>query len=123
FFLFAGEPSEVLNQFTALTGRAGQPGLAPMGVWLEQAPGVSLDETLAVIESFRANKWSVDTLQLAAPAVYAFQGDKPVFEWDTERCGDRREFQARLQQANVQLAAPTLPAVLQGTSLFDEWED
>lgn len=123
FFLFAGEPSEVLNQFTALTGRAGQPGLAPMGVWLEQAPGVSLDETLAIIESFRANKWSVDTLQLAAPAVYAFQGDKPVFEWDTERCGDLREFQARLQQANVQLAAPTLPAVLQGTSLFDEWED
>src|SRR5690606_2189140 len=40
-FLFAGEPSEILNQYTALTGRAGQPCLWPMGVWLEQAPGQS----------------------------------------------------------------------------------
>ncbi|WP_414599317.1 glycoside hydrolase family 31 protein [Achromobacter sp. F4_2707] len=124
FFLFAGEPTEILNQHSALTGRAGQPGLAPMGVWLEQAPGASLDETLAIIENFRANEWSVDTLELATPAVYGFQSDKPVFEWDANRCGDdQREFHARLQAANVQLAAPTLPAVLEGTELFEEWED
>src|SRR5690554_1667276 len=124
FFLFAGEPTEILNQHSALTGRAGQPGLAPMGVWLEQAPGATLDETLAIIENFRANEWSVDVLEMAAPAVYGFQNDKPVFEWDTARCGeDLREFQARLQDANVLLAAPTLPAVIQGTSLFEEWED
>ena len=122
-FLFAGEPSEVLNQFTALTGRAGQPGLWPMGVWLEQAPSVSLDDTLAIVETFRSNEWSVDTLQLAAPAPYAFLSDKPTFEWNAARCGDTREFHARLQKANVQLAAPTLPAVLEGTQLFEEWED
>lgn len=124
FFLFAGEPTEILNQYTALTGRAGQPGLWPMGIWLEQAPGATLDETLAIVEAFRANQWSVDVLQLAAPAVYGFQSDKPVFEWDASRCGDdQREFHARLQEANVQLAAPSVPAVLQGTPLFDEWED
>ncbi len=123
FFLFAGDPAEILNQFTALTGRAGQPGLWPMGVWLEQAPGATLDETLAIIETFRANEWSVDILQLAAPMPYGFQDDKPVFEWNAARCGDPRELHARLQQARVQLSAPTLPAVLQGTALFDEWED
>jgi len=123
FFLFAGEPTEILNQFSALTGRAGQPGLWPMGVWLEQAPGSSLDDTLAIIETFRANEWSVDTLQLAAPMPYGFQGDKPVFEWSADRCGDAREFHSRLQKAGVQLAAPTLPAVLEGTQLFEEWED
>src|SRR5690606_40748889 len=31
-FIFIGDPSEILNQYTALTGRAGQPGLWPMGV-------------------------------------------------------------------------------------------
>src|SRR5690606_32690435 len=40
-FLFTGEPTEILNHYTRLTGRAGQPGLAPMGAWLEQAPGTS----------------------------------------------------------------------------------
>lgn len=122
-FLFVGEPSEILNQFSALTGRAGQPGLWPMGVWLEQAPGASLQETLAIVKDFRANKWSVDTLELAAPMPYGFQDDKPVFEWDTDRCGEVRELHSRLQEANLQLAAPTLPAVLQGTQLFEEWED
>lgn len=123
FFLFAGEPSEILNQFTALTGRAGQPGLWPMGVWLEQAPNTSVDELLSIVETFREKEWSVDTVQLAAPAPYGFLADKPAFEWNPERCGDIREFHSRLQKANVQLAAPTLPAVLQGTPLFDEWED
>jgi len=95
-----------------------------MGVWLEQAPGSSLEDTLAIIDNFRANEWSVDTLEMSAPGVYGFQDDKPVFEWKAERCGDdQREFHARLQQANVQLAAPTLPAVLQGTAMFEEWED
>lgn len=122
-FLFVGEPSEILNQFSALTGRAGQPGLWPMGVWLEQAPGTTLQETLAIVENFRANKWSVDTLELAAPMPYGFQEDKPVFEWDTDRCGEIRELHSRLQEANLQLAVPTLPAVLQGTQLFEEWED
>src|SRR3546814_481854 len=42
-FLFVGDPSEILNQYTALTGRAGQPSLWPMGVWLDQAPGQSID--------------------------------------------------------------------------------
>ncbi len=123
FFLFAGEPSEILNQFTALTGRAGQPGLWPMGVWLEQAPDASIDETLAIIEGFREKQWSVDILQLTTPMPYGFQSDKPVFEWDTQRCGELRELHSRLQKAGVQVAAPTLPAVLQGTALFEEWED
>ena len=38
-FLFAGEPGEILNQYTALTGRAGQPVLWAMGAWLQQASG------------------------------------------------------------------------------------
>lgn len=122
-FLFVGEPSEILNQFSALTGRAGQPGLWPMGVWLEQAPGVSLDAALAIVKDFRAHQWSVDTLQLAAPMPYGFLDDKPVFEWHADRCGEIRELHSRLQEAGVQLAAPTLPAVLQGTPLFEEWED
>jgi len=123
FFLFAGEPCEILNQFSALTGRAGQPGLWPMGIWLEQAPGTTLDETLGIVRAFRDNEWSVDTLQLAPPAPVGFVDDKPAFEWDIDRCGESREFHARLQDLNLQVALPTIPAVMQGSVLFEEWED
>ena len=53
-FLFVGDPSEILNQYTALTGRAGQPGLWPMGVWLDQAPEQSSESLHAIALPMRA---------------------------------------------------------------------
>ncbi len=122
-FLFVGEPSEILNQYTALTGRAGQPGLWPMGVWLDQAGGQSVEDTLAVVQTFRDQQWGLDAVCLAAPAAYGFQADKPAFEWDANRVPDARDLFARAQALNVQFAAPSFPGVLRGTEMFDEWED
>src|SRR5690606_10510002 len=122
-YLFVGEPSEILNQYTALTGRAGQPGLWPMGVWLDQAPGQTMDETLSIVKTFRDRQWGLDAVRLAAPAAYGFQADKPVFEWDAARVPDARELAARSQALNIQLAAPSFPGVLVGTDMFAEWED
>jgi len=122
-FLFVGEPAEVLNQYSALTGRVAQPGLWPMGVWLDQKPGQTLDAALDIVEQMRAGQFSVDVLQLAAPAAYGFQSDKPVFAWNAQHVPDRDAAFARLQSLRLQLAAPCLPGVLQGTELFQEWED
>ena len=122
-FLFVGEPAEILNQYSALTGRAGQPGLAPMGVWLDQAPGQSTDDLLAAARSFRDQQWGLDVLNMAAPAVWGFQADKPAFESDSARVAEPREFYAGLQAGNFQLCAPTFPGVPAGTELFSEWED
>jgi len=122
-FLFIGDPSEILNQYSALTGRAGQPGLWPMGVWLDQAPGQTIAETLALAGRFREQGWALDAVQLAAPVPYDFQPDKPVFEWDARRIADPRAMLAAFQQLSVQVVAPTFPGVPKGSALFDEWED
>ncbi len=122
-FLFVGEPGEILNQYTALTGRAGQPGLAPMGVWLDQAPGQSTDELLEVAQTFRVQQWGLDVINLAPPAPFGFLADKPAFEWDAARVPDVRDLFARCLAGNLQLAAPTFPGVLADTELFSEWED
>ncbi len=122
-FLFAGEPAEILNQYTALTGRAGQPGLWPMGIWLDQASGQSVQTTLTQVRQLRESGLGLDAVQLAAPAVYGFQADKPAFEWDAARVEDVRTVLADFQELAVQLVAPTFPGVLAGSSMFDEWED
>lgn len=122
-FVFAGDPSEILNQYTALVGRAGQPGLWPMGVWLDQIPGQSADQALALAERFRVAEYPLDAVRLAAPAAYGFQADKPVFEWDASRVPDARDLTQRLSALNVQLVAPSFPGVLAGSGLFGEWED
>lgn len=121
-FLFVGDPSEILNQYTALTGRAGQPSLWPMGVWLEQACGQSAESSLQQIRSLRAQGMALDALVLAEPAILGFQTDKPVFEW-ADRISDWRAFATAAAALDIHLAGSCLPGVLQGTPLFEEWED
>ena len=122
-FLFAGDPPEILNQYTALTGRAGQPGLWPMGVWLDQAPGQSVDALAALVQDLRDQAFSFDSVRLTGAAPYGFQADKPVFEWDVQRIADPKNMLGRFNRMNAQLAMPTFPGVLAGTVLFEEWED
>ncbi len=122
-FLFAGEPTEILNQYTALTGRAGQPTLWPMGVWLDQAKGQSVDALADAARALREGGFAFDAVRLAAPVAYGFQADKPVFEWDAQRVPDARAMLERFNALQAHVAAPSAPVVLAGTSLFEEWED
>lgn len=122
-FVFCGDPSEIINQYTALTGRSGQPGLWPMGVWLDQAPGQSIAQTLLQARQLRDDGFAFDSVRLASPALYGFQADKTAFEWDSSRVTDARDLTSRFVALNVQYAAPSFPGVLADTGLFDEWED
>lgn len=122
-FLFAGEPTEILNQYTALTGRAGQPTLWPMGVWLDQATGQSAEALRDAAARLREDKFPFDAVRLADPASYGFQADKPAFEWDAQRVPDARSMLESFHALDVHVAASSAPVVLAGTSLFEEWED
>ncbi len=121
-FIFVGQPEEILNQYTSLTGRAGQPEIWSMGVWLDQASGQSITDSLTQIKSMREQEIAIDTLSLAEPAILNFQADKPVFDW-SEQITDWRQLQADLANYNLHIAGATYPGVLQGTELFEEWED
>ncbi|MFA5664216.1 glycoside hydrolase family 31 protein [Castellaniella sp.] len=121
-FLYVGEPAEILNQYTALTGRAGQPSLWPMGVWLDQASGQSVQHSLEQVRSLRAQGLALDALLLADPAIVGFQADKPVFEWSA-RIPDWRALVEAADALDLHLAGTCFPGVLQGTALFDEFED
>ena len=122
-FIFVGAPTEILNQYTALTGRAGQPGLWPMGVWVDQATGQALENGRAQIAQLKALNVGVDVLSLAAPAALGFSADRPLFEWDESRIGDLRETMAQAEEAQFKIASTLFPGVLKGTAMFDEWED
>lgn len=122
-FLFAGEPGEILNQYTALTGRAGQPVLWAMGAWLQQAAGETAAETAARVEQFRARQIPLDAVSLALPAAWGFQADKPVLEWDAERFPDAKQMLALFHKHNVHVSGACFPGVLKSSPLFEELED
>ncbi|WP_341667507.1 glycoside hydrolase family 31 protein [Alcaligenes sp. SDU_A2] len=122
-FLFVGEPSEIINQYSALTGRAGQPGVWPMGLWLDGVAGADIQALREQVRLLREQGIGVDAAVLPAPQSYGFQDDKPMLEWDATRLADPRETLAGLHAEQAQLAAWTRPCVLAATALFDEWED
>lgn len=122
-FVFAGDPTEIINQYTALTGRPGQSGLHPLGVWLDQAAGEAIEETVARIEELREQGFSVDAIQMAPPAPFGFQDDKNNVEWEADRVADYRSFFADTAEKEIPIMAPGLPAVREGTLLFEDWED
>ncbi|WP_032972116.1 glycoside hydrolase family 31 protein [Bordetella hinzii] len=122
-FLFAGDPAEILNQYSALTGRAGQPVLWAMGAWLQQAAGQMPAETAALVEQFRAQQVALDAVTLALPAAWGFQADKSAIEWDAQRFPDARQTLALFHKLHAHVAGHGFPAVLKHTPLFEELED
>ena len=122
-FLFAGEPGEILNQYTALTGRAGQPVLWAMGAWLQQAAGEMPTQTVALVEQMRQHQIPLDAVSLALPAAWGFQADKPALEWDARRFPDARQMLALFHKHHVHVSGTGFPGVLKSTPLFEELED
>jgi alpha-glucosidase (family GH31 glycosyl hydrolase) len=122
-FLFAGEPGEILNQYTALTGRAGQPVLWAMGAWLQQAEGEMPTQTVALAEQMRERLIPLDVVSLALPAAWSFQADKPLLEWDSRRFPDAKQMLALFHKHHVHVSAPGFPGVPKASPLFEELED
>lgn len=122
FFLYVGEPGEILNQYSQITGRAGQPPLWSLGVWLRQPPGARPEDIIALVESLREQQFGLDAISFDGPAAWEIRGRQP-FEWDAQRYPDAKSMLAQLQEQNIRVCAPGYPAVLQASHVFEELED
>ncbi|MEI2416895.1 glycoside hydrolase family 31 protein [Orrella sp. JC864] len=122
-FLFAGEPCDILNQYSALTGRAGQPVLWAMGAWLEQPAGQTVTQTAELVAQARQAKVPLDVVLLAPPAAWRPQDAKLTLEWDAGRFPDAKQAMALLRRHDTHVCAPVLPGVAADTPAFAELED
>lgn len=123
-YLFSGAPLDILDQYTALTGRGGQPTLEAMGVGLKQLDEQGDDEFLVFAKQLRDHEFSINTLEYAWPGLLAIDNDRLSLDWNTERLGDNtRAYFDDLQENNWHAIVPTFPAIYVGTHLFEELED
>lgn len=122
-FVFAGEPAEILNQYTQLTGRAGQPVLWSMGVWIEQHQEQTATQTAEIIADFRSQQLAVDGVLLLPPAAWTYQDSKLLPEWDQERFPDPKQVLDLFGKHAAHLCMHTLPGALAETTTFAELED
>ena len=121
-FLFAGEPGEILNQYTALTGRAGQPVLWAMGAWLQQASGEMPTQTVALLARMRENQIPVDAVTLPSRRPGASCPTRPCSN-GTPSASRMPSMLALFHKHNVHVAASGFPGVLKSSPLFEELED
>ena len=121
-FLYAGDPCEILNQYSQITGRAGQPPLWSLGVWLRQPPGATPEELAALAVSLREQQFGLDAVAFDGPAAWEIRGRQP-FEWDAGRFPDPKGMLAGLKSQDIRVCAPGFPAVPQSSPVFEELED
>lgn len=123
-FLFAGEPLAIFDQYTTLTGRAGQPPLDAMGVGLKQLEGQPDEAFLLFAKQLREHDISLNTLEYAWPSMLQIDSDRLNLDWNTDRLGDNtRGFFDALKEDHWHAVLPTFPAIPVGTHLFDELQD
>jgi len=122
-FVFTGEPGEILNQYTAITGRAGQVSLWAMGAWLKQSAGTTLTQLIEQVEQLRADGVALDNVMLQAPMAWNWQESKLAIDWDNTRFPDPKQVLDLFAAKSIQIALPSLPAILKGTPTFEELED
>lgn len=121
-FLCLGEPADVLYQYSQATGRAGQPPLWAVGVWLRQAPGATPQQMLELATTLRGAGIGVEAVSFDPPAAWEVKG-RHAFEWDGERFPDSRNLLAQYKQADVRFVACGFPGVPNDSPAFDELED
>jgi len=121
-FLFAGEPAEILNQYTQLTGRAGQPTLWSMGTWLHQAANTDTAQLAAVAREMRARGVPLDAVSFQPPAAWEVRG-KLNLEWDAGRFPDPRQSLGEFKDLDLKVCAPGFPGVPTHSPMFAELED
>lgn len=122
-FVFTGEPSEILNQYTAITGRAGQVSLWAMGAWLKQSSSTSLTQVIEQVQTLREQGVALDNVMLRPPMAWRLQESKLALDWDSNRFPDPKQVLELFAAKSIQIALPALPVILVGTPTFDELED
>ncbi len=122
-FLFAGDPGDILNQYTAITGRAGQVCLWAMGAWMRQPAGTTPTQVIELVQQLRAQGVALDSVMFRAPMAWQLQEAKLNIEWDGQRFPDPKQVLELFSAKSIQVALPALPAILVGSSTFEELED
>ncbi len=121
-FLFVGEPSEILNQYSALTGRAGQPPLWALGAWVRQPCGAAPEAAVDLAARLREAGMAFDAVTLDCPGAWDVRS-RLALEWDSERFPDPRQLLASFKQHDARVVATGFPGVLRSSPMFDELED
>jgi len=108
--LFAGEPAQILSQYTAITGRAPAIPLWGLGVWFSRAYYKSPQEAEQVAARLRAEQVPCDVITLDGRAAWEVR-TRFDFVWDPARFPDPPEQIAAIKKHGLRVCVWEYPLV------------
>lgn len=121
FFIFGQDPAQMLERYTALTGRSPVPPLWSFGVWYSRAFYRDAEELLQAARTLRERRIPGDVITLDGRAWH-----KPEtrfdFSWDPDRYPNPAAFLERLRRYHLRLCLWEYPYVSRLNPRFAEWE-
>ncbi len=118
-FLFTGPPADILNHYTALTGRAAVPPLWSYGMWLSRAYYKVPQEAIDTAAELRRRQIPCDVITLDGRAAWEVR-TRFAFEWDKSRFDDPRKSLAALHAYDLKVCVWEYPYVSIHNPLFNE---
>lgn len=123
FVLTGATPSDVMSQYMMVRGQVTQVPFWAVGMSLAQPPHLDNESFVSLAKTYREAGIAIDNLVFALPSFVKFLDNKPQLEWDESRQDDVEVFLDTLHQQQWHAYVPTVPAVFEGTPLFEELED
>jgi alpha-D-xyloside xylohydrolase len=120
-FLFTGTPANILDRYTALTGRAAVPPLWSFGVWLSRAYYQTPQAAIDTAAEVRRRGVPCDVIALDGRAAWEVH-TRFAFEWDKKRFDDPKRILAALKSFDLKVCAWEYPYVSIHSPLFKELE-
>jgi alpha-D-xyloside xylohydrolase len=125
FFLFTGDPANILERYTALTGRAKVPPLWSYGMWLSRAYYKVPQEAVDTASELRKRGIPCDVITLDGRAAWEVR-TRFAFEWDKTRFYENgnnpKIILAALHAHNLKVCVWEYPYVSIHNPLFAELE-
>ncbi len=118
YFFIAGNLKDVLQGYTALTGRPETPPDWTFGYWQSKISYKSAEEVLSIVREMREHKVPCDVVHLDT---HWFKEDWFCdLEFDKERFPDPEGFFRDLRDLGVRVSLWQLPYIPEGSAYFDE---
>ncbi|HLR26428.1 MAG TPA: TIM-barrel domain-containing protein [Fodinibius sp.] len=117
-FVFLGEPKDVLDEYTALTGKASMPPLWSFGFWMSRITYFSEKEVRNVAQNLRKYKIPSDVIHLDTGW---FETDwRSDFQFSQSRFGDPEKMISDLKEDGFHISLWQLPYFVPKNRLYDE---
>ena len=118
-FLFAGSPTEMINSFTNLTGKASVPPLWSLGTWIGQPIEADSQQVLQTAHTLRENGIAADVIAVNGTSTFTMK-DRMGFEWPAERFAQPRKMLTALHDMHLHFVAGEQPLIPTHSPAFEE---